>query len=51
MAEIPSNVKRLVQLGIEPKVRELAEYRIPIETVLLASIAISLRKLTKDHEE
>jgi len=51
MTEIQENVKRLIQLGIEPKVRELAEYRIPVETVLLASIAVSLRKLTKDHEE
>lgn len=45
MVEIPENLSRINELDIEPAVLLLTRNRFPAETVLLASIAISLRKM------
>jgi len=45
------NLNKLYDAKIEPKALVLLENRFSVETVLLASIAISLRKLAKDKED
>jgi len=45
MVEIPDNFSRINELDIEPAVLLLSRNRFPAETVLLASIAVSLRKM------
>ena len=45
------NLDKIRELRLEPRARELLQNRFPVETVLLASIAISLRKLAQDKED
>jgi len=51
MVEIPDNVNRLMELQLEPKAEKLLLNRLPVEVVLLASIAISLRRIAKDLDK
>ena len=51
MVDFPANLDKIRELPLEPKVRELLTNRLPAELVLLASIAISLRKIARDKDD
>lgn len=51
MVEIPDNIHKIRELKLEPSVLQMTSVRVPLEIVLLASIAVSLRKIAKDKED
>jgi hypothetical protein len=51
MVEIPDNLRKLYDVGIDPQALVLLENRFPAELVLMASIAISLRRIALAVED